>query len=133
MNNRLTPKDRGLIKGAVRRAFARSELRRSVLQMAKIVHSDASRPRVKTWYKCAGCSKPFAQHQLEVDHVSPVIPTDTSLEEMSWDDLINRTWCDKMNLQVLCETCHYKKSAIEREERKEHKKKRKENGTRKKR
>jgi 5-methylcytosine-specific restriction endonuclease McrA len=119
MNPRLNARDRGLIKGAVRRAFARSELRRSVLQDAKITHSDPSRPRVKTWYKCAHCEKPFAQHQLEVDHKSPVVPTHTTLEKMSWDDLINNTWCDKIGLQVLCETCHDLKSANERKLRKE--------------
>lgn len=118
MNERLTPKDRGLIKGAIRRAFARSELRRSVLQMAKIIHSDPSRPRVKTWYRCTGCQKPFAQHQLEVDHISPVVPVNTTLEKMSWDDLINNTWCGKVGLQVLCEECHDSKSALEREQRK---------------
>lgn len=122
MNEGLTAKDRGLIKGAVRRAFARSELRRSVLADAKVEHSDPTRPRVKTWYKCEECNGRFAQHQLEIDHVSPVVPVDKTLAEMSWDDLINRTWCDKMGLQVLCEECHDKKSADERKQRKEHKK-----------
>lgn len=121
MNSRLTPKDRGLIKGAVRRAFARSELRRSILAASKIEHTDVARLRVKTWYECSGCQHPFAQYQLEVDHISPVIPITSSLEEMSWDELINNTWCDKVNLQVLCEECHYIKSAKEREQRKVHK------------
>ena len=122
MNSRLTPKDRGMVKGAIRRAFSRSELRRSVLQDAKISHTDPSRPRVKTWYACAKCSRPFAQHELEVDHIEPIIPVDTALEHMSWDTLVNNTWCDKKKLQVLCESCHDAKSAIERAQRKEHKK-----------
>ncbi len=128
MNPRLTAKDRGLIKGSIRRAFARSELRRSVLADAKISHSDPKRPRVKTWYKCAGCNQPFAQHQLAVDHRIPVIPVNSSLEEMTWDDLVNRMWCDKKDLQVLCDTCHTVKTNEEKKLRKEYK-----NGTRKKR
>lgn len=122
MNEKLTAKDRGLIKGAIRRAFVRSALRRSILDDAKISHSDALRPRVKTWYRCEICNGKFAQYELEVDHISPVVPTDKTLEEMSWDDLIDRTWCDRMGLQVLCEECHDKKTAEERKQRKEAKK-----------
>jgi 5-methylcytosine-specific restriction endonuclease McrA len=118
MNEKLTAKDRGLIKGAIRRAFARSALRRSVLDDTKISHSDPNRPRVKTWYRCECCNGKFAQYELEVDHVHPVVPVTKSLEEMSWDELIDRTWCDRIGLQVLCETCHDAKSAREREERK---------------
>lgn len=122
MNKKLTPKDRGLIKGSIRRAFARSELRKSVLQDAKVAHTDLTRPRVKTWYRCEECNGRFAQHQLEVDHRDPVIPTNKTLEDMTWEELVDRTWCDRINLQVLCDPCHDKKTALERDERKQHKK-----------
>lgn len=118
MNKRLTPKDRGLIKGAVRRAFARSALHREVLIRQKVPHADPTRPRVKTWYECQGCKKKFAGFQLSVDHINPIVPVDTTLEHMTWDELINNTWCDEKYLQTLCDTCHDTKTEEERKQRK---------------
>lgn len=126
MNPRLTPKDRGLIKGAVRRAFSRSDLRRQVLEASKDpIHTDLTRPRVKTWYKCEHCKQHFAGYQMQVDHKTPIIPVESALEHMSWDDVINRTWCDRNNLQSLCLSCHDIKSKDERALRKLFKQKRK--------
>ena len=112
-----------MIKGAIRRAFSRSEYRRKALQAAKVDHSDPRRPRVKIWYQCAHCKGYFAQHELEVDHKDPVVPVTQSLELMSWDDVVNRTWCEVEGLQVLCaEGCHRAKTLAEQKQRREVKK-----------
>lgn len=121
MNSRLTARDRGLIKGSIRRAFSRSALHKKAMDNEKIVHSDPKRPRVKTWYKCEHCGGKFAAHQLSVDHVNPIVPVNTTLEQMSWDELIDRTWCEEIDLQVLCDLCHDIKTSKEREQRKEYK------------
>jgi hypothetical protein len=48
MNNpRVTSKERGLLKGAIRRVFSRSDLRRKVIELSRIDHTDSTRPRVK--------------------------------------------------------------------------------------
>ncbi len=126
MNNRLTAKDRGLLKGAIRRAFARSELRRSVLLGSKTEHVDPNRPRVKTWYQCEVCDKYCAGHELQIDHIEPVIPYDKSMEEMTLDEIVARTWCEVHNLQVICiDPCHTNKTKLERKLRKELKNERK--------
>lgn len=123
MNSRLTAKDRGLIKGAIRRAFSRSELRKSALMSQKIAHLDPLRPRVKTWYKCEICKGLFAGYEIVIDHKTPVIPINSSLEDMTWDELVDRMWCEPHNLQVICnEACHTAKSKLESKQRKEHKK-----------
>lgn len=119
MNPRLTPKDRGLIKGAMRRAFSRSELRKKV--MAKSIvpgHQDPSRPRVTKWSRCAVCSGIKPAYLAVVDHISPVIPTNSSFEAMSLDETVDRMWCDEANLQAICEPCHDEKSTREKNERK---------------
>lgn len=124
MNSRLTPKDRGLIKGAIRRAFVRSALHRSVMDRAKVQgHTDLERPRVKTWYNCEMCKKFCAGYELQVDHISPVIPFDTTMEKMTLDDLVDRTWCADWNLQAICkDPCHTNKTKGEKKLRKEYKK-----------
>lgn len=124
MNPKLTPKDRGLIKGAIRRAFARSALHQKVIRDAIVQHSDPDRPRVKTWCKCAICGKPEAKSYIVVDHIEPVIPLNSSFEEMSLDEAVDRTWCDEKNLQVVDSTCHSAKSKLESKERKKYKQER---------
>jgi hypothetical protein len=121
-NDRISPKERNLLKGAIRRVFSRSELRRTALNRVKIEHSDPARPRVKTWYYCEHCGELFPQYLLNIDHVDPIVPVFTTLDRMTWDQVVDRIWCEIHNLQVLDLTCHKRKSKMESEERKKFKK-----------
>lgn len=123
MNSRISAKERGLLKGAIRRVFSRSELRRIAIENSIIQHSDDSRKRVKTWCLCANCKKPEAKSNVQVDHILPVIPTDKSLEQLTWDEVVDRIWCEPIHLQVLCTDCHDLKTKAERKERTLNKKK----------
>jgi 5-methylcytosine-specific restriction endonuclease McrA len=113
----LTAKERNLIKGAIRRVFSRSELRRTIVEEARISHYDPDRPRVTKWGKCQKCLTPTALYQMEVDHNEPIIPVDKSLEMMTWDEIINRIFCDKQNLTALCKPCHSVKTKLENKQR----------------
>lgn len=119
MNDRITPKERGLLKGSIRRVFARSELRRKVLATASITHIDPERKRVKKWSKCPLCGLPTPTYLMQVDHISPVIPLDKTFEEIGLDQTVDRTWCNENNLMPVCKTCHTKKTKEERKARKE--------------
>lgn len=127
-NPRMTKQDISLAASAIRRVFSRSELRRRVLEAAIVSHSDPSRPRVKCWVQCAKCKQPQAKSSVEVDHNrEPVIPIDSSLHAVigsisGWDYLFDRIWCDNSNLQVLCESCHDRKSQEENKIRRRNKK-----------
>lgn len=114
MNSRVTPKERNLLKGAIRRVFSRSELRRKIISLSIVQHQDEKRKRVKTWCKCNKCGKLDAISRMSVDHKDPIIPIDSSFEQMSIDTVVDRLWCDENNLQTLCEECHDTKSAEER-------------------
>lgn len=85
-------------------------------------YSDPSRPRVKTWCRCAVCKKPEAKSNVVADHISPVIPLDRSFGEMSLDETLDRMWCEPSNLQPICPACHKDKSKLETKQRKEFKK-----------
>lgn len=118
MNERITPKDRNAIKGALRRVFSRSDLHRKVIEASIIKHSDPSRPRVKSWCKCNVCKKPEAKSYVVVDHIDPLIPVNQAFADMSLDVVVDRLWCEENNLQAICPACHDGKSASERKERK---------------
>lgn len=122
-NPRITAKDRGLIKGAIRRAFARSDLHKQAKALARVEHYDPNRPRVKKWSKCKGCGRLVPEYTTVVDHILPIIDVASSFEDQSLDETVNRTWCDISLLQVLCdEPCHKKKTDFEKEQRKKNKK-----------
>lgn len=127
MNNpRITAKDRNGIKGALRRAFSRSDLRKAVLEASVVKgYTDPTRPRVKTWCRCELCEKLEPKSYMEIDHKQPLIPLDKSLEEMLWEEVINRLWCELDNLQSICTQCHTLKSTRENKERRENKKQKK--------
>jgi 5-methylcytosine-specific restriction endonuclease McrA len=124
-NLRITPKERGLLKGAARRVFSRSELRKLALAAVSIIHADPERPRVKKWGQCPECTKLVPLYLFQVDHVSPIVPLDTPLEDMSWDSLINNIWCNPENLRAICITCHKTKTKAEAKERAKLRKERK--------
>jgi 5-methylcytosine-specific restriction endonuclease McrA len=47
-----------------------------------------------------------------VDHVSPIIDPEVGFTD--WNEYVEKMFCEKDNLQVLCGDCHDKKTAAER-------------------
>lgn len=125
MNPRITKKEANLIRGAIRRAFVRSEVRKTVLKRIKIVHFDEVRPRVKNWSLCPNCNKITPTYRIVVDHKEPVVPLNIDSHSMSWDEYIDRMWCDESNLNPICEDCHTIKTEKEKQIRKEFRQERK--------
>jgi 5-methylcytosine-specific restriction endonuclease McrA len=125
-NRRITKKERGLIKGGIRRAFSRSELREKAIAASRVDHFDPERPRVKKWSYCADCGVLTPTYAGAIDHKDPIISTDSSFEDMSLDEVVDRTWCPEDRLQFLCESCHNTKTQDENKIRRENKKLKKE-------
>lgn len=74
--------------------------------------------RQKFEYQCAQCKNYFPDKRIAVDHIIPV----GSL--MSSDDLkgfVERLFCEKQGLQVLCDKCHDAKTKQEKATRKANK------------
>ena len=71
--------------------------------------------RLAEHYQCNVCKGSFAGKDVEVDHINPIVPTSGFI---SWDSFIDNLFCELSNLQVICKTCHAKKSKLENEERK---------------
>lgn len=68
------------------------------------------------------CKEKTPTYLMEVDHVTPIIPLDSSLEHLTADELIDRIWCDASNLLAICKPCHKIKTKAESSSRRLYKK-----------
>ncbi len=121
-NPRITHKEKGLIKGALRRVFSRSELRRAVIDASVVQHTDPSRKRVKTWCRCNMCKELHPKSYMECDHITPVVGFGEASVDLDANTLVDRLWCEENNLQAVCDACHDKKSKEENKMRRAAKK-----------
>lgn len=108
------------IRGALRRAFARSpavqeimsESRREVPRYKKdgTLHKKNAVQR-----QCQVCGEWVSSSKMSVDHIIPVISVEEGFQD--WNEFVDRLWCDKSNLQRICDPCHDIKTKGERIER----------------
>lgn len=97
------------IRGALRRAFARSpfvyeivqESRREVPKYNKD-GSLAKKPAVQR--QCEVCKNWVGSTKISVDHVIPVVSVEDGFQD--WNEFMARLWCDRSNLQRICDDCH---------------------------
>ncbi len=68
--------------------------------------------RLAQHYKCKKCRKDFPAKMVQVDHIEPAVAPDVGW--CDWNTFIERLFCDKGNLQVLCLGCHEKKTKKEK-------------------
>lgn len=111
------------IRGANRRLFARSPLVREKLEESRQefprYKNDGSRHK-KNWVKreCEVCGSWVPSSQIAIDHIDPVVPPEGFPAHFDiWDRItlfLKRLWCDKSNLQRICDPCHDAKTKAER-------------------
>lgn len=119
---------KGQLVSSIKRVWHRHPNRVSVLKAAEIRRyelkkdgTERSKPYV--FYSCASCGalckaqKSKAYSQAHVDHIDPVVPIGRQLS--SWDEYIERLFCDVSNLQILCSPCHDIKTKSENAKRRE--------------
>lgn len=110
---------RSWVISLLRRGTLRFPNRNEVLKEAKTDKKiNAASGRMAQHYRCAECLGDFPASKVAVDHIQPVVCPQQGFQ--NWDTYIERMFCTKENLQVLCEVCHTKKSFKEKEERKLH-------------
>lgn len=98
------------VKGALRSASQRWPPKYQCLNEAKTEKRiNKALGRLAQHYKCNSCKNEFVLKDVQVDHVEAIG------EFVSWDLVVERMFCEKDNLQVLCKTCHALKTKAERE------------------
>jgi hypothetical protein len=106
--------ERGRVKGAIRRAYrmhphVRELLRESRVELPPKTLKDGSvGKKNQIRQRCNVCGNLFPTTQIQVDHISPVVPLDVpenSLDRREWVGMIfEGIFCEKGNLQVICST-----------------------------
>lgn len=106
-----------VIRGALRRAFARSPAVQEVMQASRRetprFNKDGSRHK-KNWVErqCQVCNGWVSTSKMAVDHIHPVVSVEEGFQD--WNEFVARLWCDPSNLQRICDPCHDKKTQEER-------------------
>lgn len=107
---------RSFIKGGLRSVSIRWPPRYKVLNAAKLgKRINPASGRLAEHYQCAKCQSAFPGKEVEVNHIQSVIP---STGFISWDDTIERMFCEQPGLEVVCKPCHKNITAQENTERK---------------
>lgn len=92
------------IKSALRTASVRWAPRYETLAEAFVDRRiNEKTGKLAKHFQCAKCPGIFPQKDVEVNHKQPVVPVEGFT---SWDVVINRMFCEKDGLEVLCRTCH---------------------------
>lgn len=107
------------IKSALRTASVRWPPRYTTLSEAFVeIKINPESGRMAKHYKCAKCRKDFPSKNIEISHKETVVPLEGF---KSWDDTIERLFCEKEGLEALCKDCHKEITKEENAARKEHK------------
>ena len=102
--------ERGRIKGAIRRTFRLSPQMKEVLKKARVELPPALKingepgKKNQVRYRCAICGQLFSQKNVQVDHLSPVVPLWKPESHMTYDEVVRGVFCELSNLQVICST-----------------------------
>lgn len=100
---------KGFVTSALRSAMRRWPPKWATLAKAFVgSRINPKSKRLAKHYRCAGCNKLFVAAGVQVDHKMPIGTVG------SWDAFIERLFCEVDNLQVLCKSCHKKKTKKER-------------------
>lgn len=106
--------------------FIRNQLRGATRKWAPINECKKEANRGRGLYLCAGCDTivplSFKEgrkriNNVFVDHIEPIVNPKVGFE--GFDVYIDRMFCEKDNLQLLCSSCHDEKSLIERAQAKD--------------
>lgn len=103
-------------------SFIKNNLRSATRKWAPIQKCKKRAHVARGLYKCDGCGAEVAptyydedkrkrMKNIFVDHVVPII--DPAVGFTTWDECIERMFCDSENLQLLCKDCHTIKSREE--------------------
>lgn len=104
-----------------RKAFVIATLRRASYRWPERTKALKAGRVDRGMYKCAVCGSIKHLKEVQLDHISPVVP----LKGWdSWDGYVERMLCEASGFQVICKKpCHETKTLLEKEIRKQFRKK----------
>ena len=114
------PRNAGTMTESAFWSFIRSALRQKsrwwkpILQCKLAARRAYKGPnkRQKFEYQCATCEKWFQEKKINVDHMVPAGSLNCAADLPGF---VERLFCEKEHLQVLCESCHDVKTKTEKD------------------
>ena len=107
---------RSFIQSALRKAFSRYPPKYGAMKKALVgKKQNKTTGRMAYHYRCSKCRKHFPSIDIQIDHKEPVVHVEKGFED--WNTYVERLFCSEDNLQVLCKSCHSKKSEGENRKR----------------
>lgn len=109
-------------------SFVKGNLRRATIKWSPIGECLSNARTRRGFYRCNACKEEVPATIKEgrkrvknaiVDHIEPIVPV---TGWVSWDDCIEKMFCELDNLQCLCRKCHDEKSNEEKKLRAMHRK-----------
>lgn len=117
-NNGLWTQSRfqSFIKSALRSASVKWPPRYTVLNEAFTgTKTNKATGRKAKHFRCNRCKGEFVQKDVQVNHIIPVVPLSGFT---TWDEVVDRLFCEKEGLEVLCKPCHKEVTKEENDSRK---------------
>lgn len=112
---------RNFIISQLRNSFKKFGVKYEVLKEAMTEKKvNPATGRIAQHYRCACCQEEFVQNSVQVDHKEAVVSSEGFVD---WNTYIDRLFCSKDNLQVLCLGCHRIKTNNENKDRRSARKK----------
>ena len=111
---------RSFIKSGLRRMSFRWRPKTNCKKAARLPQKQMGKNgRLVFFSKCELCKEEMPETMVEVDHKEPVVP----IEGFStWDEVIDRLFCDSDGLRVLCKPCHKEVTKKQRQQAALHRK-----------
>lgn len=104
------------------KSFIKNNLRNATRKWQPIADTLKEARTRRGFYRCNGCQEEIANSfknvdgkrvkGVFVDHIEPII--DPAVGFTTWDECIDRMFCEADNLQVLCYDCHKIKTDTEK-------------------
>jgi len=95
------------------RTFVKGALRQATMKWKPIQDCKKFARIRRGWYLCACCGEEIPStivvnrkrtKNAIVDHIKPIVPPETGFT--TWDECIERMYCELDNLQLICLACH---------------------------
>ncbi len=93
--------------------FVKGLLRQGTMKWKPIQDCKKEARIRRGWYRCACCGEEIPSTVVVnrkrvknaiVDHINPIVPPETGFT--TWDECIERMFCEEDNLQLICLACH---------------------------
>lgn len=92
-------------------AFAKAALRRASTYWWAMSEAMVRAKVARGLWKCASCHEHFKKHEVQKDHIEPVVSVTGGLND--FNAYIDTLFCEPENIQILCKPCHQIKSGAE--------------------